>query len=168
MNPLVRRRHAAAWTLRGVLCALPSAYWALLEGFRCGAELLGMAAGVATAVAAFAVLTRGGAEDAGGFARAVMRAANLRAALAALGCAGLAFPPLVALLVPDVYGGALALAVMKRLGRASGWHTGPSADSFWVTYATTLLQGVAVALTICALAVAIHVVSRVARGAARA
>ena len=153
-------RHAAAWTLRGVLCALPSAYWALLEGFRSGAELLGMAVGVATAVATFALLTRAGAEDPGGFARAVTLAATLRAALAALGCAGVVFPPLLSLLAPDIFGGAYALGIMKGIGRFGGWAVGPQADSFWVTYATTLLQGLAITLTILVLALLIWSVRR--------
>lgn len=54
MAPAVFRRELAGWAISGVLCALPSAYWALMVGFKEPAELCAMAAGIALCVVLFA------------------------------------------------------------------------------------------------------------------
>lgn len=139
-------RQLMLWSLRGIFCAGPSYYWALVMDFRHPAEQLAMLAGVATYVLVFSwVDTRlrsGAWADARDLAWSLRMGASLRAIVAPLMVFG-----------PDVWCGFVALSVVERAASFFGVLDVPLANSFGWTCGATLLQGGLISVTMLGLAV---------------
>lgn len=156
----------AGWALRGLLCAVPSAFFAVIGGFNRPAQLVAMATGFAAYVMLFAGFCAARAmqrtEARERFVRTLKMSAWLKASLL-LGVAlawGLAllkcFPPGGVLLgvgvVPDMWLGFCATWVVSWLTGVEGaLQVGDLNSAPW-TLLTTLLQGALVTGLLVALA----------------
>lgn len=133
-------RQLMLWSLRGIFCAGPSYYWALLMDFRHPAEQLAMVAGVATYVLVFSWIdTRRRSRtraELGDFGWALRVGASVRAIVAPLLIFG-----------PDIWCGFVALGVVERVAGRFGVLNVPLANSLGWTYAVTVLQGGLISLT---------------------
>jgi len=160
---VVWRASLVSWTIRGVFCALPSFVWAVLSGYSQPFQWVEMAAGVATYVIGFAWVTALPAyrermhESNLGWSLRV--SANTRAALAPLMFYG-----------PDMGLGMISIHVVK-VSAATIAGVGASEKAPGWTYATTVVRGAPVAVTMVLLALVIwggRVLVRTVRAKARA
>lgn len=136
----VLRQQLGVWTFRGACCAAPSFLWALLAGFAKPVALLGIAAGVATWIAAYSLITaqpvyRARVEG-GALGWALSMGANTRAALAPLMAFG-----------PDMFLGGVALDAVSRIAGLRAIPYRKMDEVFFATYLTTLVQGALVSAT---------------------
>lgn len=136
----VLRQQLKLWAFRGGCCAAPSFLWALLVGFAKPAALLGIAAGVATWIAAYSLITalpvyRARVEG-GAWGWALSVGANTRAALAPLMTFG-----------PDMFLGTVALNMVSRITGLRAIPYLKMEEVFSTTYLTTLVQGALISAT---------------------
>lgn len=134
-----------SWTVRGVLCALPSFGLAVLAGFNRPQAVAAMLLGVASSVGVLAWITsrriyhaRVGRHALGW---ALRSAANVRAGLA-----------LVALFWPDLWLGFVAYGFTRIVACAAGYGDIEPQNTFVATYVLTVVQGALIFLTIVLLA----------------
>ncbi len=159
----------AGWTLRGVLCAATSCFWACVAGFTDAREIAGMAAGVAGWVVIFAGYCRWRGQaarpGAGRMVAALKTAAWIKIALTLAGwvtyalcvmlkSASVIIGPGFLFLLPDCL---LGMASVHVVGAISGLGDDrlPRANSFGWTVLTTVVDGALFALVIGALALAV-------------
>jgi len=167
------RAELPGWTLRGMLCAATSAFWAALMGFQSPAEIAGMAAGVACWVVAFAAASaaaRAGGRAVWADAAAALRDATwIKVALTGMAwlvyCAAAAvgFSDLlqIALLgMTDVLLGLAALYLVAFLAGAGAPDRLAGLDSFGWTWAATVTEGALMAAVILALALLVFACRR--------
>jgi hypothetical protein len=149
------------WTWRGVFCAAPSFLCATLSaGLRHPSDFAAMFAGIATYVVAFAWVTSLSAYqeriDSTDFGWAMRFAANARACLAP----GFLFGP-------DVWLGMVSIMIVRTgFGAIGVWSVGSASPplpsgNFVIVYATTLVQGALVSITMLILALPIWGARRV-------
>lgn len=149
------------WALRGVLCALNSAFWAGVMGFQDPAEIAGMAAGVAFWVGAFAGLCAWAPGPMGRklpqLAAALKRAAWIKIGLTAAGWLLLAGASALNMEGAEVMGmfgmidtllGMSALWVVSQVGSFPDIIQIPQVDSFGWTTLTTIVEGALMAALI--------------------
>ncbi|MEO5961566.1 MAG: hypothetical protein ABIZ49_07470 [Opitutaceae bacterium] len=160
-DPVTFRRRLEVWTLRGVFCAAPSFLLATFSaGLQQPSDFVAMFAGIATCVVVFAWVTSLPAYqeriDSTDFGWAMRFAANARAVLAP----GFLFGP-------DVWLGMVSIMIVRTgFGAVGLWSVGsaspplPSGD-FPIVYATTLVQGALVSITMLMLALPVWGVRRV-------
>lgn len=160
----------SGWAVRGVLCALNSAFWAFMLGFQQPAEFAGMAVGVAFWVAVFAVLCawtpRAGWWRQPRFGAALKRAALIKIGLTAAGWLCFAAASQVrtsgaeALTMLGMVDMLLGLAALWVVGLACGL-SDPSQvaalDSFGWTALTTVVEGALMAALIGGIALGVLV-----------
>jgi hypothetical protein len=161
------------WTLRGMLCAANSAFWAWMMGFQAPAEIAGMVAGVAFWVAVFAGVCVWNPQSRR-WRRTEIVAALKWAAWIKIGLSAggwLVFAAASAVSAPDLspiamFGmvdmllGMAALAVVAFMAGLSDPARVAAMDSFGWTALTTVVEGVLMALVIVAIAVVVWLVWR--------
>lgn len=160
-------RELPLWALRGVLCAVPSAFWAVLADFKHPAEIAAMIAGTGLCIAGFAWFSAGevmtttpGREQ---FVRALKMSAWLKAAsLLGVGLTWIAVAVwhapagagLALGVVPDMWAGLGSLSLV-------GWLAGvkelglSQLDSFGWTLLATLVQGALISAELALLALGV-------------
>ncbi len=165
-------RELPLWAVRGVLCAAPSVFWAVLCEFQHPVEIAAMVFVTALYIAGFAwfsawevmAATPGRRE----FVRALKMSAWLKpASVVGLSSVGLLFSGLgrnagawLCGMVPDLIGGIGALALVNRLAGTGDMGVG-RLDSFGWTALTALVQGALISGLVVALAAAVFVWWRV-------
>jgi hypothetical protein len=166
----------AFWAPRGVICAVPSFWFAATTGYNTAPEIAGMCAAVATFVFALAGMTafpryRSWMGETA-FGRRLQLATTLRTGWAVCGILAICLEFFLArsvyvfaliLIMPDFYAGVLSVGCVELLASIFHQAGGVESNSFGWTYLTTLLQGMWIALTLFVLAVGLTVISWIRR-----
>lgn len=171
MNALIDssafHREIGGWAVRGVCCALLSAFWAVMAGFQHPAEIAGMVFGVAVWVTLFATgcvwLPLPAAFSQPQAVRALKRAAWIKFLLTAVGglCTFVAssysdaFRALTLFWMVDMFLGMAALWTVNQLGGFQEIDCVARLDSFGWTALTTVIEGALMAVLIGGIALAV-------------
>ncbi len=111
-------RELADWSMRGVLCALPSAAWAVISGYNRPPHFIGMTAGVAGFIvlfaAAYATVLSDRASAAGRFGQRLKTAVWIKAGLLLAGV------PVCFLVTALGQGGEVPRVVMQAISLVAG------------------------------------------------
>ncbi|HVZ65342.1 MAG TPA: hypothetical protein VG936_12285 [Lacunisphaera sp.] len=147
------------WALRGLLCAAPSAGWAVLAGFNRPADWAAMTLGTLGWIAGFGGLAVATQARVPGFMRSLKMSAWIKPAAIPLGLLGL---PLVSGLklagvswlalglVPDLWAGIGSIGLVERLVGLAPELSLASHHAFGWTLLATLIQGAFVAAMVVA------------------
>lgn len=167
------RAELPGWALRGILCALNSAGWAVLIGFWAPVEIAGMAAGVAFWTVVFAVLCAGRNQFASWInpqaVAALKWATWVKIGITAFGwllfwLGGVlhfeALSQMGMLGMIDTLLGLGSLAIVAFFAGLKGPEMVAAADSFGLTMVTTMLEGFAMAVVIGGIAMCLWTVWR--------